>query len=277
MHSLIKFFSNMEYLKDFMAGHLYMNTLDYFWNNGFDEQKDIFEGVICTVQVKDFGAMPFVWQSIQATDYRFRAEGYRYCNVLCFYKQKYDLTHAPLVNFEYDSKMFGFGEYVVFITNEREFIRRIGKASDSEGFRYLCGDVRYHKLMINGKPTKEGNLTYFKATNRYFTVDELQRRGFKIIRRDCFNKSIQYQSQNEWRIALYRGMKETEAYVLNVGDLSDIVTWFHTSIFEEEIKKNANMYAMSERERFYGNISRKEMQEAFYNIGEQKTSMFMTL
>ena len=50
MHSLIKFFAEKKYLDEFISGQLYMNTLDYFWKNGFEEQKDIFEGVVlnCT-------------------------------------------------------------------------------------------------------------------------------------------------------------------------------------------------------------------------------------
>ena len=46
MHCLIKYFANRQYLNDFLSGQLYMNTLDYFWSKGFEEQKDIFEGVV---------------------------------------------------------------------------------------------------------------------------------------------------------------------------------------------------------------------------------------
>ena len=48
-----------------------MNTLSYFWNNGFEEQKDIFEGVVCTVPVKDFKGFPTDFQAAQASDYHF--------------------------------------------------------------------------------------------------------------------------------------------------------------------------------------------------------------
>ena len=43
MHLLTRFFSQKNFLDAFISGKLYMNTLDYFWNNGFEEQKDIFE------------------------------------------------------------------------------------------------------------------------------------------------------------------------------------------------------------------------------------------
>ena len=43
MHILTRFFSQKKFLDAFISGKLYMNTLNYFWNNGFEEQKDIFE------------------------------------------------------------------------------------------------------------------------------------------------------------------------------------------------------------------------------------------
>ena len=43
MHLLTRFFSQKNFLDAFISGKLYMNTLNYFWNNGFEEQKDIFE------------------------------------------------------------------------------------------------------------------------------------------------------------------------------------------------------------------------------------------
>ena len=35
MHILIKFFSQKSYIREFVSGKLYMNSLDYFWNNGW--------------------------------------------------------------------------------------------------------------------------------------------------------------------------------------------------------------------------------------------------
>ena len=92
MHILTRFFSQKKFLDAFISGKLYMNTLNYFWNNGFEEQKDIFEGVVCTVPVKDFNGFPMDFQAAQASDYHFRAEGYKFCNVLCFYKINFYIT-----------------------------------------------------------------------------------------------------------------------------------------------------------------------------------------
>ena len=276
MHNLIKFFSKKKYLDEFISGKLHMNTLDYFWNNGFEDQKDIFEGVVCNVPVKDFRGFPIDFQAVQACDYRFRAEGYKYCNVLCFYKQSYT-TDGPFVNYEYNTKMEEFGQYVAFITNEREFLRRVGVAAEKEKYKYLCGDVRYHQQMLNGKPGHQGNQMHLAMRGRYFTIEELKNRGLSIKKRDCFDKGIQYNGQNEWRVALYRGEKSTEAYKLDVGDLSDIIRWFPVEQFQKGIAENVNLYGMSDFEGWYGNINRRDMREAFYELGEQKTTMFATI
>lgn len=37
---------------------MYMDTLNYYWEKGFDDQKDIFEGVVSTVPVKDVQGVP---------------------------------------------------------------------------------------------------------------------------------------------------------------------------------------------------------------------------
>ncbi len=276
MHNIIKFFSKKKYLDEFISGKLHMNTLDYFWNNGFEDQKDIFEGVVCTVPVKDFTDFQIDFQTVQSCDYRFRAEGYKYCNVLCFYKLNYS-THGNFFHYEYNTNMEKFGQYVAFITNEGEFLRRVGASAEKKNYKYLCGDVRYHEQMLNGNPRHQGNQLHISIHDRYFTLEELTSRGFAIKKRDCFDKGIQYQGQNEWRVALYRGEKNTEAYKLDVGDLSDIIRWFSVEQFQKGIAESVNQYRIDDFEGWYGNISRRDMRESFYELGEQKTTMFATI
>ena len=222
MHILTRFFSQKKFLDAFISGKLYMNTLNYFWNNGFEEQKDIFEGVVCTVPVKDFNGFPMDFQAAQASDYHFRAEGYKFCNVLCFYKINF-LLEDGLLHCDLNDDMLKFGEYIAIITNENEFLRRIEAAVKRSHYEVLCGDVHYHLQMLNGKQSKEGPRMYLAVKDQFFKIEELQNRGFNIRKRDCFDKGIEYHNQNEWRVALYRGEQTTDAYELDVGNLSDIV------------------------------------------------------
>lgn len=277
MHSLIKFIPTQKFLDCFLSGKLYMNTLDYYWANGFDDQKDIFEGVVATVPVKDLQGFPTDFQSAQACDYRFRAEGYRYCNVMCFYKLRYEIQ-GSFIHYSYDKKMSKFGEYVVFIANESEFLRRVHRAAEEKGYKYLCGDVRYHELKKDGNPTKEGYQMILKAGDHLFDISELEHRGYHIQKRDCFDKSTRYRNQSEWRIALYRSLKDTQACYLEVGDLSRIVSWFTADQLEAEIDKNMNRFnCVNDFEGWYGNITRKGMKELFCNLGDNKASMFATI
>ena len=113
--------------------------------------------------------------------------------------------------------------------------------------------------------------------DKFFTIEELQNRGFSIKKRDCFDKGIQYHAQNEWRAALYRGEKNTNAYRLNVGDLSDIISWFPIGQFHVGIAENVNHYGLSDFQGWYGNVTRKEMRESFYELGDRRTVMFTTI
>lgn len=276
MHILIKFFSQKSYLREFVSGKLYMNSLDYFWNNGFYEQKDIFEGVVCTVPVRDFNEMPLDFQAVQASDYHFRADGYRFCNVLCFYKV--ELTQSGRVfSYNLNPSMSRFGDYVAIITNEMEFLKRIKSTVKNHNYQVLCGDVHYHPQMINGIQSKPGPRVYLEAEGKKFTIEELQRKGFSIRKRDCFDKGSQYMNQCEWRVALYRSYKCTDAYKLDVGDLSDIVRCFKTTDIQDGIDSCLKRHMYCDTEGWYGTVNRREMRELFYHLGDGKTTMFSVI
>ena len=273
MHILTRFFSRKKFLDAFISGKLYMNTLNYFWNNGFEEQKDIFEGVVCTVPVKDFNGFPMDFQAAQASDYHFRAEGYKFCNILCFYKINFILEDG-LLHCDLNDDMSKFGEYVAIITNENEFLRRIEAAVKRNHYEVLCGDVHYHPQMLNGKQSKEGPRMYLAVKDRFFKIEELQNRGFNIRKRDCFYKGIEYHNQNEWRVALYRGEQTTDAYELDVVNLSDIVCCYPVRDIQKGLAHCINRNGVSDTVGWRGTIGRREMRELFYNLGNNNTTMF---
>lgn len=276
MHILIKFFSQKSYLREFVSGKLYMNSLDYFWNNGFYEQKDIFEGVVCTVPVKDFNEMPLDFQAVQASDYHFRADGYRFCNVLCFYKV--GLTQiGKIFRYNLNPAMSQFGDYVAIITNEAEFLKRIETAVRNTNYQVLCGDVHYHPQMINGIQSNPGPCMYLEAKEEKFTIEELQGKGFGIRKRDCFDKDSRYMNQREWRIALYRGHKCADAYELDVGNLSDIIRCCNAANIQNDIDNCLRLHMYSNIEGWYGTASRSEMRELFYHLGNNKTTLFSVI
>lgn len=184
---------------------------------------------------------------------------------------------GSIIHCNYDSRMKEFGRYVAIVTNEMEFLRCIETAVIREKYSFICGDVQYHYHKLNGKLMLPGSHIDMLMDGINFTIEELQNKGCNIKKRDCFDKGIQYHNQNEWRVALYRGEQSTEAYKLNVGNLSDIILWFPVEQFQTAISENVKRYGTSDIEGWYGNVSRKEMREAFYELGNQRTTMFATI
>lgn len=161
---LLKFISSADksnkkkYLKDFLNGSLYMNTLNYFWNEYYLElakkrryaeangipfpdkidmsehilsegQADLFEGVVCNLSA-DKLKMDENFKSALMTDISLRAKGFGYANTLCFYRLMYEeYMQWGLRNYIYQisERMNNFGEYVVVIDKPEELISKIEK------------------------------------------------------------------------------------------------------------------------------------------------------
>ena len=305
---LMKFISKKEFLDDFLKGSLYMNSLYYFWNEyplevakrkkkeilvsnpeiNPDElliplensapagQMDLFEGTISTADGDKMG-FEKNFTDVLMTDIMLRSIGYKYCNVLCFYRL--DLTITPFgrnvaVKYNLNSQMNEFGEYVVIIDDEVELLRRINTAIKKEAnYRYLCGSVNYRKFKKSGTNARNGNSLTVKVEMEVDITEEPLKSAI-ISRRDCFDKTERYCNQKEWRLALYRGVKSTDAYRLEIGDISDIVHYVRSDNLNEELQRTIQMGIKQGAGGYYGNISRKEMKELFYQLGDNKAEVF---
>lgn len=287
MHQLIKFFGKRNYAEQFLQGELYMNSLSYFWDNGFEEQKDLFEGVSETFDKKRVG-FPIHMQQIIDGDIMFRLDAYRYCNLYCFYRVDIDENGIgnpmgfkgmmPIKTIRLPGKeMTEFGNTVAIIKNEAEFMNRVMKALEKD-WMCIAGDVRYHQ--IEGSTNGRGGNVYCLST-------ELQpapkfRRGNGITStKDCFDKTIFYSNQREWRICLFRNVKEDKAYRLKVGDLSDIVELVPVNQLE---KKLLEMYkpclpadVAQQFSGFKGNIRRSEFKEKMYQFDNAMGYIVVTM
>lgn len=284
-HILLKFISKEKYLKEFLAGSLYMNTLYYFWNEfmledvkkgkrvplselGKNEkygQLDLFEGTIGTIEAKNSPEM----EKYMPTDICARAIGCGYCNILSFYRL--DLTHSDFY-VSYDlNNMASLGDFVVIIKDKDEFIRRISIAAEKENYKFLCGNVSYWQAMKNGVPRDKRNAIICKSDD-VIDIRNLNQR------RDVFVKMDKYAYQNEWRLALYRDVKETKAYRLEVGRLDDIIEWCPrkeiTNKIDDCLQKGKIKFALNN---WTGNISRKDMKELFYKLGDYKGELLLEI
>lgn len=287
MHQLIKFFSKMDYAEQFLRGDLYMNSLAFFWNNGFEDQKDLFEGVSETFDKRTVG-FPIQIQQLIDGDVMFQLNAYRYCNLCCFYRVDIEecgfsvpvgvVGSAPAKAIHLPGKeMTEFGNTVAIIKNEAEFMNRVLKALEKD---WLCiaGDVRYHQF--EGSEDGTGGSVYWK-TDKMFPAPRLRRGNGRTSTKDCFDKTIFYSNQREWRICLFRNMKDDKEYTLKVGDLSDIVELVPANQLE---KKLLEMYkpclpadVVPQFSGFKGNIRRSEFKEKMYQFDNAMGYIVMTM
>lgn len=267
---LLKFISSADksnkkkYLKDFLNGSLYMNTLNYFWNEYYLElakkrryaeangipfpdkidmsehilsegQADLFEGVVCNLSA-DKLKMDENFKSALMTDISLRAKGFGYANTLCFYRLMYEeYMQWGLRNYIYQisERMNNFGEYVVVIDKPEELISKIEKAVKRENYKFICGPVKYRKPKLNGKSARDG----YSMTVKMDDMINLRDYSSSILNnRTCFDKMDKFSWQNEWRVILYRGEKSVEPYRLEIGNIRDICHWITIDNLENEIK-----------------------------------------
>ena len=127
----MKYFGKRKHAELFMQGKIHMNYLGYFWDplNGYAEQHDIHEGIILSTDQLYIGG---VWGENLITAPTFRAEGYKYCNVACFYRV--DVATSPMQNQYIPTHMKDFGDFVVIIKNLEEFMKRIDAAMQKKRF-----------------------------------------------------------------------------------------------------------------------------------------------
>ncbi len=285
-HILLKFISQEKFLNDFLSGSLYMNSLYYFWNefvlesvkkgkriplaelakNEVYGQADLFEGTIETSEIDETNEIA---EHIKM-DVCCRAVGYGYCNILSFYKLV--LKTVPFgFSYQLNNNMKFLGNYVAIIKDKDEFLRRINSKAEQEGFKFITGNVTYKQPMRNGVPRDSKNAIICKSAE---TVDIKQ----ITSGRDAFVKMNKYAYQNEWRLALYRGKKETSAYRLEIGDIRDIVEYCRI----EDLEKNIDRFLQrneikSAEDYWYGNIKRREMRNLFYNLGDCKGELLLEI
>lgn len=308
-HILLKFISNKAYADDFMRGKLYMNSLEYFWNEyrlevakkkkdeiknftnkSFNEntlismeenivpgQMDLFEGICGTVKNASTLGFEQDFCDVLASDISLRAEGYRYCNVHCYYRMDYWYQNDKIL-LNLNPEMENFGEYVAIIDDEIKFLSLVNRAMNRQSYQYLCGSVRYLHPKKNGKNVHLGHHIVMKADDYIIDMKNLeaQNNTVEVSHRDCFCKMDSMQSQMEWRIAMYRGVKDSSAYTLELGTgLKDIAHIVKSGDLNAELMTLFQNHNIKHgiKERWYGNIDRKEMREKFYALGDYKASV----
>lgn len=273
-YALLKHFQRSEYAEQFLQGKLYLNSLDYFRSISIaasksqgDKQSDAFEGSVPIKKdsIKDeiYSAMTGI-DRVLAFDPVFIFDEYKYSHLLCCSTIDFHANSISTIN---PGLMSEFGDSLVLIHNKAAFQDRISKAlSTVPGIFYLSGRVRYHSPTLNAKPAKVEHSLSLKL-DKLFDFNSVG--TIKSPIRDCFDKSVSYAHQREWRLWLYKTHWDTSPFILEIGDLHDIATLVTFETLEEQIRELFSRSMLSFQEEGYGlmhgNIRRRSLREEILN------------
>lgn len=223
--AFVKLFDKQEYADAFMQGKLFMNTIRSF-KEYTDECRelrgDTYEGITALyqpTQISDFRignihipaddlAAPIVIQSDHLLNH----------NVFCLYSvnsgEYTELTAEILTEFkrtlEVHHACFGLGKYCVVICNVQEFLNRCDQA--------------IQQLNVEAR---RGKVTYFDEHTYHGEMEE-DNLGF--------HKRNLFAHQHEYRIRLDLRREPSTAFILEIGDLSDIAKQMTPEEFNEGLK-----------------------------------------
>ncbi len=198
-----------KHVGDFIAGRLYMNSLNYFRGvEGNTAQGDPLEGVCGTIsrdRLRQFG-LNFDDGLADAIigGVSLISEYYGLNNLLCLYRLAVDdrqrIIQRPSEALRGFNDADSQGKMVVRICDTDEFLRRVSTALESA--------VREHWLEY----AVFGPVSY---SNAWSSVDGPGTRS-------AFHKGPEYEYQREWRLCVLRPALKDEPFTLDIGDLSDI-------------------------------------------------------
>ena len=203
---LFKFFSCEKYRDDFLRGHLYFNSLNYFRRAKASDsfkQNDPYE--CCKIfqpnsikvffgqqELKDL-AGPV---SICYNDDVLKSYIMSFSTIRLDSQKKYASLEDLKRDVLFSEKMIKYGEYVVVIPQAELFLERLEKAALKAGYGFAKGLVTYYD---------------FAKDN---VLDEYPKNAFR--------KRREFSYQREFRFLLRKKDAVEEYVTLEIGDLSDI-------------------------------------------------------
>ncbi|MGL5458367.1 MAG: hypothetical protein ACRDBY_01970 [Cetobacterium sp.] len=209
LYACSKTFSKIEYAQDFLKGILRFMPLNYYTNLEGDSREDKYEGVSSFLQPHlskfvingmELNPKELVGPILIRSDLD---KAHIFC-MSAFYFQSSKLiveTEEEIWENFYKpckEKLLTFGDITVFITNIKEFFKRVDNA------------------------IKANELIYKRNLVEYRTLNDFHGE----VKDPGFIKDLRYRNENEYRISLKE--LSDEPFFLNIGDISDIAWIFDT-------------------------------------------------
>jgi hypothetical protein len=201
---LIKFGDEVNILRFFEKGEIYMNTIRKFKDSDRIAIGDKYEG---TVDIKNFqnGELTIYTQNnpiIFKTSKLQLLESHKYHigNIFCSYALSDKLLYRKKVH-KIDSRMQSFGSYCVIIKDVTRFLNLIFTHLNNRNIEYSHSIVKYHN---------------YKKNNHTLTV---------------FDKPHNLAYQKEHRIIVYTNLDEP--FKLEIGSLKEFAEIYQTKFLIE--------------------------------------------
>ena len=203
---LFKFFSREEYRDDFLKGHLYFNSLNYFrkaevpdifkQNDSYECCK-IFQPNSIKVSLGQLELNNLAGPvSICGVDDVLKSYIMSFSTIRLDSQKKYASLEDLKRDVLFSEKMIKYGEYVVAIPRMELFVERLKKAALKENLDFAIVPVNYYD---------------FSKDN---VSDEYPK--------NAFQKRSEFSYQREFRFLLRKKNAVDEHVILEIGDLSDI-------------------------------------------------------
>ena len=203
---LFKFFSREEYRDDFLKGHLYFNSLNYFRKADASDvfgQNDPYE--CCKIFQPNSIKVSFGRQelndlagpvSICGDDDVLKSNIMSFSTIRVDPQKKYTSLDDLKRDVLFSEKMIKYGEYAVVIPQAELFVERLKIAALKEGCVFVKGLVNYYDF-------SKDNIS-----------DEYPQ--------NAFQKRSEFSYQREFRFLLRKKNAVDKPVILEIGDLSDI-------------------------------------------------------
>lgn len=198
-----------EYVDDFIAGKLYMNTLNFFRKiESNAAQGDPLEGICGSIrkdQLKQYG-IDFDEDLTEAIvgNVSLISDYYGFNNLFCLYRLLIDdeqkIVECPADELRKFNDQGDSNKVVVRIKDTDRFLDRLAAAVEK--------GVHAHEIEYG----IFGGITY---SDTWSNADGPGTRS-------AFHKGLKYEYQSEWRLCLLRSALMDQPFVFFVGDLSDI-------------------------------------------------------
>ncbi len=214
-----------KYLDDFVAGNIYMNTLEFFKNLEKElkvkGQGDKYEASVIYKEAELIITDPETGENVSildAEEITFHLDNRIKSPIFCLHSidiqnlkvinenDKY-IEIAPFLPEDELTRLINdFGKNLVYIIPNR-FLERMREAANNKLLKLAWGKVKYYD--------------YNKPLDKRFDPSSTE---------ICFNKSDFFEYQNEYRILINNKITD-DPYILNIGDISDITKRVSTRDF----------------------------------------------